>query len=43
MEDIFYKSLEWTLHRQDMFVVETTKIGIVKNSLSYMNNIQTKA
>ncbi len=25
-----------------MFVVETTKIGIVKNALSYMNNLESK-
>ena len=43
MEDIFNKSLEWVLLRQEEFVVETTKIGIVKNALSYMNNIQSKA
>lgn len=39
MDDIFYKALDWTLHRAEHFVVETTKIGIVKNALSYMNNI----
>ena len=43
MEDIFNKSLEYVLQRQEYFVVETTKIGIVKNALSYMNNIQSKA
>jgi hypothetical protein len=30
------------LQRQDQMVVETTKIGIVKNALSYMNNLQFK-
>lgn len=43
MEDIFNKSLEYVLQRQEYFVVETTKIGIVKNALSYMSNIQSKA
>lgn len=42
LDDIFFKALEWTLHRQELFVVETTKIGIVKNALSYMNNLQSK-
>lgn len=36
------KSLEWTLARQEHFVVETTKVGIVNNALSYMNNIKSK-
>mmetsp|Transcript_43856 Transcript_43856/g.42370 ORF Transcript_43856/g.42370 Transcript_43856/m.42370 type:complete len:282 (+) Transcript_43856:815-1660(+) len=43
MDDIFYQALQWTLQRQDNFVVETTKIGIVKNALSYMNNIHSKS
>jgi hypothetical protein len=43
MDDIFYKALDWALSRQELLVVETTKIGIVKNALSYMNNIQTKS
>jgi hypothetical protein len=42
LEDIFMKSLAWTLQRQDSFVVETTKVGIVNNALSYMNNINSK-
>ena len=42
MEDIFYVSLKWVLDRHEFFVVETTKIGIVKNALSYMNDIQFK-
>ena len=36
------KSLAWTLNKQDSFVVETTKVGIVNNALSYMNSITTK-
>ena len=40
MEDIFFKALDYTLLRHEHFVVETTKIGIVKNALSYMSNIQ---
>ena len=42
MDDIFLKALDWVLQRQEFFVVETTKIGIVKNALSYMTNIQHK-
>ena len=42
MEDIFFKALDYTLLRHEHFVVETTKIGIVKNALSYMSNIQQK-
>ena len=42
LEDIFLKSLAWTLQRAELFVVETTKVGIVTNALSYMNNIATK-
>lgn len=42
LDDIFFKALDWTLQRQDQMVVETTKIGIVKNALSYMNNLQFK-
>jgi len=37
LEDIFMKSLAWVLQRQELYVVETTKVGIVNNALSYMN------
>lgn len=37
LEDIFLKSLAWVLQRQELYVVETTKVGIVNNALSYMN------
>mmetsp|Transcript_23934 Transcript_23934/g.36627 ORF Transcript_23934/g.36627 Transcript_23934/m.36627 type:complete len:167 (+) Transcript_23934:6067-6567(+) len=42
LEDIFLKLLQWTLQRQENFIVETTKVGIVNNALSYMNNIESK-
>ena len=42
IDDIFMKSLQWTLARQEQFVVETTKVGIVNNALSYMNDIKSK-
>jgi hypothetical protein len=31
------------LKRQEHFVVETTKVGIVNNALSYLNNVSTKS
>jgi dynein heavy chain 2 len=42
LEDIFMKSLDWTLQRQEQFVVETTKVGIVNNVLSYLNDVTSK-
>jgi len=42
LEDLFTKALMWTLQRQEHFVVETTKVGIVSNALSYMNNVSSK-
>jgi dynein heavy chain 2 len=42
LEDIFNKSLEWTLAKQEHFIVETTKVGVVNNALSYMSDIQSK-
>jgi hypothetical protein len=30
------------LQRQEAFVVETTKVGIVNNALSYMNDVTSK-
>jgi dynein heavy chain 2 len=42
LEDIFYKALDWVLLRDDQFVVETTKVGIVNNALSFMKNVESK-
>ena len=42
INDYFMPSLEWTLKRQEQFVVETTKVGIVNNALSYMVDIKSK-
>lgn len=43
MDDIFYKTLEYVLNIEHSMVVETTKVGVVLNVLSYMNKIQSKA
>lgn len=42
MEDIFFPSLEWALHKQSKMIVETTKVGIVNNALSYLHDCQSK-
>lgn len=42
LEDIFLKSLSWVLQRQELYVVETTKVGIVNNALSYMGQVSSK-
>ena len=42
IDEIFMQSLNWTLARQEHFVVETTKVGIVNNALSYMIDIKSK-
>ena len=42
LEDIFLKSLSWVLQRQELYVVETTKVGIVNNALSYMSQVSSK-
>ena len=43
MADIFMPALEWVLQRQKHLVVETTKVGIVTNTLSYLTDCQSKS
>ena len=43
MADLFMPALDWVLQRQKHLVVETTKVGIVNNALSYLTGCTTKA
>lgn len=43
MADIFMPALEWVLQRQKYLVVETTKVGIVNNALTYLNGCTSKS
>ena len=42
LDDIFFRSLDWVLLKEEEFVVETTKVGMVMNALSYMQSIDQK-
>jgi dynein heavy chain 2 len=43
MADLFMPALDWVLQRQKHLVIETTKVGIVNNALSYLTGCTTKA
>lgn len=43
MEEIFIPAFNWTMQREELFIVETTKIGLVNNCLSYMPTISSKS
>ena len=42
MADIFMPALDWVLQRQKYLVIETTKVGIVNNALSYLAGCTSK-
>lgn len=43
MEEILMPSLDWVLQRQKHLIVETTKVGIVNNALTYLSECKSKA
>lgn len=43
MVDIFTPALDWILQRQKHLVIETTKVGIVNNALSYLSGCKSKS
>jgi len=42
LDDIFYRALDWVLQREELFIVETTKVGMVMNALSHMTALEQK-
>lgn len=42
ISEIFFPSLDWVLQKQEQMIEPTTKVGVVNNCLSYLQNSDSK-